>query len=868
MFKKFQLKNGLKVLFVESKKSPVVSVQMWVKTGSADELKGEEGISHFIEHLLFKGTRKFKVGEIASTVEGSGGELNAYTSFDQTVFYITISKHFADTALEAVSDMMGFPLFDQMEVDHEREVVIEEIKRGQDNPYRQASQLLFSTAFKKHPYGVPIIGYDKVIKKISRKAVINYYQSRYLPQNMTLLVIGDFELKDMKKKVESYFSELKKFKLKRPKRQKELKQERSRVKVKKTAFEESLLNISWKTPGIKHRDIPALEALALILGQGDSSRLTQKLRIEKPLVNFVGSSCFTPIEPGLFTISLSTTRKNLMEVTEVISGELEKILSEPPHGEELRKALVNLASEEFYSMETVDGMAQKFGSYEHLYNDYKYFNEFMKSVYSLTPEEILRVSRKYLKTKTMTVVMTTPRDEKSAEKLLKKWVKSLHMPKKTQQEKAFTYKKLPRLRWKISNSPNKAASFDLPVKQKWEEGVLILRMAHETPVVNLRCGFRGGLRLEPEGKTGLTELLSRSWVTATKKYSEMEIYHSIESIAAGLSAFGGRNTVGLSIIAMSTYLDKALELFESVLIEPIFLEEVVEREKVVMIEQIKNRNDHPAQVAILGFMEKMFESHPYGRDPLGDEKSIMSLTSEDLLSHYRKMVCRKNFVGVSSGDFDEKSLNKKLVEYLDELPKGEAIRDHFEFKLLTENIYHFEKSDKEQTHIVYGFPGLTFTEKRRYTLQVLQSILAGQGGRLFIELRDKSSLAYSVAPLRMEGIDAGYFGAYIGCSPEKGSKAISMMKQEFEKICDTLVSDLEMDRAKRYLIGRHDIGLQKNSSVTNSILFDEIYGVGYKEIYRYADCIESVTSENVCSLAQDLFSQSSVISAVGRECPW
>ena len=133
MIKKFQLKNGLKVIFQQSHKSPVVSIQAWVRTGSADEGKKEEGISHFIEHLVFKGTEKFKVGEIASLIEGAGGELNAYTSFDQTVFYVTLSKNFIDQGLETISEMMGFPKFDGFEIDNEREVVVEEIKRGQDS---------------------------------------------------------------------------------------------------------------------------------------------------------------------------------------------------------------------------------------------------------------------------------------------------------------------------------------------------------------------------------------------------------------------------------------------------------------------------------------------------------------------------------------------------------------------------------------------------------------------------------------------------------------------------------------------------------------------------------------------------------------
>lgn len=527
---------------------------------------------------------------------------------------------------------------------------------------------------------------------------------------------------------------------------------------------------------------------------------------------------------------------------------------------------MNLASEEFYSMETVDGMARKFGSYEHLYGDYKYFNEFMKAVYALTPEDILAVARKYLKPETMTVTMTTPRGEKEAEKALKRWAKKFEIPKKERNSREISYKRPPRLKWKMSASA--PADPELPVKQQRKDGVLILRTAHETPVVNLRCGFRGGLRQEPDGKSGLTELLSRCWATSTKSYSEQEMYKSVESMAASLSAFGGRNTAGLSLTAMSGYWDQALDLFESVLVEPNFPEEIVDREKIVMLEHLKNRNDNPAQIAILRYMENMFGDHPYGRDPLGDVESISSLTSEDLNRHYSRMVTRKNFVGVSSGDMDGSILNQRLDKYLSELPAGDKIRDHYQFSPKTEDVRTFEKSEKEQTHIVYGFPGLTFSDPRRYSLQVLQSVLAGQGGRLFIELRDKASLAYSVAPLRMEGLDAGYFGAYIGCSPEKGQKAIQMMEAEFKKLCETTVADQELDRARRYLIGRHDIDLQKNSAVTAAILFDEIYDVDFRETYKYAEKINAVTGESLRDLAQFLFQQTSVISAVGRECPW
>ena len=179
MLSKYQLSNGMNVILAQSKKSPVISAQVWVKNGSADEQKGEEGLSHFIEHLLFKGTEKYKVGEIAKLVEGAGGHLNAYTSFDKTVYYMTLSKEYLSESLDMLSQMIGYPQFDKVEVDNEREVVVEEIKRGMDNPGRIASRAMFETVYKKHPYKKPVIGYERVVRKSSVKKIKSFFEERY-----------------------------------------------------------------------------------------------------------------------------------------------------------------------------------------------------------------------------------------------------------------------------------------------------------------------------------------------------------------------------------------------------------------------------------------------------------------------------------------------------------------------------------------------------------------------------------------------------------------------------------------------------------------------------------------------------------------
>ena len=868
MFKKFQLKNGMTVLLVESHKSPVVSVQMWVKTGSADESPKEAGISHFIEHLVFKGTKKYGVGEIARTVEGSGGELNAYTSFDQTVFYVTISKAFSDVGLDVISEMMGFPQFDETEIDNEREVVIEEIKRGQDSPHRQASQLLFSSLYKKHPYGVPVIGFEKVIRSVKKSTLVDYYHRRYVPENMTLVVAGDLDPKEFKKKIQDKFGAFEPYKLKKVKRHKEEKQEKSVVKVKKADFKDNLLYLAWRAPKVDHKDVPALDVLALIMGQGESSRLNQRLRIDESLVNYIGSSTFTPIDPGFFAISTSLNFENLEGTLKGIEQVVTQMLAEPVDKLELQKAIINMEADESYSLETVDGLARKVGTYTHLFDDYKYSEKFLKQIKQTTAEDVIKVARKYLSPDKLTVSFLTSEDVDAAKKQIKAFVKSF--------DKAYSKAKKPKIpeaakkKVKSSFAKNKAKSAGSDVQKITlsSGATLIIRPSFETSVISARAALRGGLRAEPQDRVGVTELLSRTWDTQTASKDEKALREYIDGYASSLGAFGGRNTVGLSLSTLSNFSDPMADVFCEMLQQPKVEDGIIQREKKQMSEQINRRDDSPAQLCILNFMQKLFGDHPYARDPLGTSDSVDHLSSQDVSSYLSKVLTRKNLHFVVAGAVDPDHWVKKLEEATAQLPEGRFLDDRFQAPKLTESQKVYLESKKEQSHIVYGFPGLTFTDQERYALDLIQSVLAGQGGRLFLELRDKASLAYSVSPIKMEGVDAGYFGAYIGCSPDKGKKALEMMQIEFDRLCDEMVPEDELERSKKYVIGRHDIELQKTSSIAASMLFDHVYGLPYDDTFKYADKVQAVTPKDVQSLAQKIFAQNSVTSCVGPLKPW
>jgi zinc protease len=339
-------------------------------------------------------------------------------------------------------------------------------------------------------------------------------------------------------------------------------------------------------------------------------------------------------------------------------------------------------------------------------------------------------------------------------------------------------------------------------------------------------------------------------------------------MAGGISAFGGRNSAGLSMQTISPFEGESIELFDEILTAPVIPESVVEREKTVMNEAIRSREDSPGQLVSQLFTETMFKGHPYERDLYGTRETVSALTVKSVNDHFKKMAMAKNLTITVCGSIDKDKWLKRLETATAQLPKGQSLKTDFKHEGPKKTIMEFKSLTREQSHIIVGYKGLTLSDPRRFTLQIIQSILAGQGGRLFIELRDKASLAYTVAPMRMEGIDTGYFGAYIGCSPQKGEKAIQMMQEEFKKLVTTKVPDAELDRAKRYLIGRHDIDLQRNSAISSSILFNEIYGIDNAEVFHYADHLRDITAADIQKLASDIFAQPYVQCAVGPIRPW
>ncbi len=856
MIKKVQLKNGLTVLKNLQTKSPVVSLQVWIDNGSANESEDVAGVSHFIEHLLFKGTRSFGPGEIAQSIEGAGGQLNAYTSFDQTVYYMTLGSSSIDIGLKALSEMIFHPLFDEHEVNNEREVVIEEIRRGLDEPSRVNSQFAFKSFFKNHPYGRPIIGYDHIIENISVDKIKEYFYKHYHPDKTFLLVTGDFDETNIDVEIKKYFDV--------PAKTSSYNQVFPKLPVSSipeflvqpTNFEETVFNLYWPSAALNTKDYVCLEILALILGQGESSCLYQALKLDAPIVKTIGCYAYSLKQPGVFAINFKPMSgqesKSLIE----FQKELIKICEKGISLSDYEKAVINFKSEMFYSMETCDGLARQVGQSFFYEQDENHTEKYLKLLDKISLQDVESVFNAYILNVPPKLYVSASKNENYVDEI--KTIFENNFLEGLKLKKSNTLKPEVSLKW----SPKISTSSEIQDIQLSGGTRLYIKAQNETPVVQMDMVFLGGEKID--AIKGVNALLAQKcWGRETASLSEAEVVYEFDKLASSHSVFSGKHSLGMQVSTLSPFLDRMIELNFALLRNTQISNRIVERDHEFIKQFYENRKDNPTQMAFQEFMKLMFEGHYYENDAIESLSLMEKVDTNNLSKYIDSHFDPKNLVISVVGDVDAENIAMVLENEINSLKKVNKTINFKTFEGLKKDKSSEINLDKEQAQIVFGFEGLRYNDPRKATLAVIQSILSGQGGRLFLELRDKASLAYTVSPIGMEGQESGYFGSYIACAPSKKAKAIGMMQAEFEKLVTKAVSKEELQAAKASLIGRAEIALQRNSEIAEKILFDAVYGLAFNSYLNYSEAILQVTSEDIQTLMSELYARPKVLVTLG-----
>ena len=401
-----KLDNGLSVLLREARLAPVANLQIWAGVGAADERPGEEGLAHFHEHMLFKGTERRGVGQVAAEVEGAGGRINAYTSFDMTVYYATLPSEALSTGIDVLTDAVRHSVFDPEEIRREQEVVLEEIRRSDDTPGHVLSELSFSEAYRVHPYRRPILGSMESVSALTQTQCLDFFQRWYAPDNLTIVAAGDFEARALVDEIEAAFSGARPAGAMRERAAEPL-HHGLHCRVERRDFEHQRIELCYPACAFSHQDSTYLDLLAFLLGECESSRLVRDIR-NTGLAERVHASSYTPFERGLFCVELETDEARSRQAVEVISQQIERLRIEPVSDSELERARTNFLASEHFERETVSGMANKLGNFEVIGDGWESEAEYLETVRKATPEDLLRVAQLYLDSGELTATALVP----------------------------------------------------------------------------------------------------------------------------------------------------------------------------------------------------------------------------------------------------------------------------------------------------------------------------------------------------------------------------------------------------------------------------------------------------------------------------
>ena len=825
------LDNGLTLIVREDHSAPVVSAQAWSMAGSIHEGKWlGAGMSHVLEHMLFKGTTTRPGSRIDQEVQEAGGYMNAYTSFDRTVFHIDVPNTGARVALDILCDIMQNATLPQDELAKEKQVILREMDMNVDDPGRRASRRLFETAYTKSPYRFTVIGYPDIFNELNPDDIVAYYREKYAPNNLFFVVAGDVKPDDVVGQIRAAFAKAKARAQPPVVLPEEPQQTAPREVLEEAPIELGYFYFAWHIPELRHPDVPVLDVLAVLLGSGRSSRLYQAVRERKGLVSSVGAWTYSPGNPGLFGLSATVDADKFAAARDAMLAEVETMKAALVSSDELSKAVKQFISATLSSRKTMQGQAQDLGGSWLAANDLNFSERYLAAVKRVTPADLQRVAREYLTPENRTLYALLPTGA---------------TPKPVVEGE--TSREQPVQKFALANGLR-----------------LLMKEDHRLPFVEFRAVFQGGVLAETLANNGVTQLTGKMLLKGTARRSAEDIAREIESVGGSIDSYGGNNSFGVNAEVLSADFATGLDLMADVLLHPTFPAEALERERQVQLAGIRAQKDHLLQSASLAMRRALFGECGYGLDASGNEDSVQRIQVADVKAFHQRLTVPNNCVLAIYGDVKSDEVRTAVEKAFAPWHSAAVPTLDFRFQTLDSIKRVTETRDKKQAVLVIGFRGTTVRDADRYPLELLQEACSDLGSRLFMRIREKLGLAYYVGAQNVLGLAPGYFAFYAGTEPDKASQVESELLNETELLRAEGLTPEELKRAKAKVIGQRKIARQDLGGFAMTTALDELYGLGHAYIDTEDALYEAVTLDEVKTVAQKYLKPDALAIAMVR----
>lgn len=824
--------NGLTLLVLEDHSHPLVACHATVPTGSATEGKFYgTGVSHLLEHMLFKGTARRTVGAIEQEARSYGGTAQGYTTYDTTGYQVVVNKEFWSQAADLLVDALFFPALDPQEFQREKQVVLRELRLRRDDPDQVAWDLLFENAYRVHPYRAPIIGYEPLLTRLTREDALEYHRMHYVPNAVVMAVVGAVETEAVIRRVEELTASIPRRSSPSPALPEEPIPMTPREITEMGEAAHGIAAIGFPTVSMNSPDLYATDLLAWILGGGRGSRLDKALK-ETGIVHGVSSWDYTPRQRGLFILTMRMPVEKMPQAMETALQEIARSKNGEFSLSEIEAAKRALLRGYLAGRQTVSGQASDLATFEVLVGDPAFASRYQQEIERVTAEDLKRVADRYLKEERATTVRLFPQGSGSS----------------------------------VSQGSTAVARIGPTQKRVLPNGLrLLLKEDHRIPLVSLQASLLAGVRYETQATHGISALTARLLIRGTRRKSAQEIIDQVKQMGAQLSPGSGRNTVGLSMEVVREELPRAVELFAELLLESNFPQGELEKERTLALAALEQSEEDPFSWGMRRLASTLFTVHPYRLDPAGSREALSQLQPADLIQFHERVLDPERMVISVVGDFKREELEKQLGELFGRFKAKEAAPPSIPSEPpLTHLKEHLEAAPRQEALILIGFQGISVTDPRAAHLDLIETTLSGGAGRLFTEVRERRGLAYTVGAFTLHGIEPGAFVLYAVTEPSQIETVRQALLEEIQRLNSALIPEEEFRRAQQGLLGDRRIARQTQAATAAQIGLDELLGLGYDFTDRYEASVKAARPEDLKELADRLLNSTACAVVIGR----
>lgn len=858
--RKTVLDNGLTVLTKEVHTAPVVTVQVWYKVGSRNEAPGVNGIAHQLEHMLFKGTkdRPIQFGRLFSAL---GSDSNAFTSYDNTVYFGTVERDKLKALLTLEADRMQNASIDPQQLEKEKRVVISELQGYENNPGYRLSRAVMRAVFPNQAYGLPVGGTKADVEKFQVDWVRNYYHQYYSPDNATLVIVGDFQTEPTLAAVKETFGKVAKSRGQAaspatPSNHQQAltkTQQRDRILLREEGSA-SFLEEVYRLPSANHPDVPAIDVMDYILTEGRNSRLYQAL-VESGIASNMSGGAANLMGAGWYELSATAAPGQKLETIEqAIASQVTELRDKGVSEQELNRAKAQLIATVILSNRDITSQAMQLGSDQSVTGDYRFTDRYLAGVQNVSTGDVQRVAQTYLTNTNRTVGFFEPTqlDGEASTTNAGDSQTSESFNAGPPVDPAEVAKYLPSL-----DSQSISITQYLPEEFSLVNGLHVLLLPdRSTPTVTLSGYIRAGTEFDTQAKAGLASLTAQNVMNGTRTRDALEIAKGLEERGTSLEFGANREGVSVGGYSLATDLPILIESFGDVVQNATFPAEQLELTRQQTLTALKVQLDTPAQVAIRTFQQNVYpDNHPFHAFPTPD--SLQRITREDLVKFYQEHYRPDTTVLALVGDFDPKNVRSLLETQLSGWQaKGKPPAPNYPQVQLPKTVVQLNPvlPGKTQSITLLGYKGIDRKDPRFYAALVLNQILGGDtlSSRLGTEIRDRQGLTYGIYSYFQAGQHPGPFLIQMQTAPEDSQKAIASTLVLLKEIKQKGVTAAEVAAAKRSITSQYPVALANPDDLAQTILSNEVYGLTRSEIREFVNQIQGVTLEQVNQAAKEL----------------